>query len=102
MWRKEENERKEEGRRKKEEGRRKKEEEDRDLFLDGFDETWMAMALVDGRISREKVEIRFALDVLNDRPRTPRQYDGERVIVVGSVLLLHCDVVGGRESTQTL
>ena len=70
--------------------------------MDGFDETWMAMALVDGRISREKVEICFALDVLNNGTRAPGQDDGEGMVVVGAMFLFHRDVVGGRESTQTL
>jgi len=66
------------------------------LFGEGLDQLRVAVALVDGAVGREEVEVVLVLRVPDVDPLGARKHDGERVVVVGGVLVLGGDGSLGR------
>lgn len=66
------------------------------LVDEGLDELGVAVALVDGAVGRQKVEIVLALGVPDVAALGLAEDDGQRVVVVGGVLVLGLDALVGR------
>ena len=65
----------------------------RGLLLHDRDDARVAVALVDGRIGRQAVEVALAVDVPDPDALAAGQHDVERLVVGGAVLLFQRDVV---------
>ena len=65
------------------------------LVLQGLDDAGMAVALVNGAVGRQEVEVLLALNVPHVDTFTLLQHDGQGMVVVGAIALFHCDVTLG-------
>ncbi len=66
------------------------------LFGQGLDQLRVAVALVDGAVGRQEVEVVLALAVPHRAARRPREHDGQRVVVVRGVGAFVLDGFGRR------
>ena len=61
------------------------------LLGKGLDQLWVTVALVDGTVGREEIEVVLALGIPHVYTLGPSEDDGQRVVVVGCVLVLGRD-----------
>ena len=62
--------------------------------MKAWQDGWVAVALVEGGVGGEEVEIFFAVDVPDPAARGTLDDDVEGVIVVGAVLVFESDEIG--------
>ena len=65
------------------------------LVAEGLHDLGVAVSLVDGGIGRQEIVVPLAVHVPDIDALAPFQDDGQRVIVVRAVFLLHLDELGG-------
>lgn len=58
------------------------------LLNQSLDKLWMAMALVDGTIGRQEVEVVVALGIINIHALRARENNGKRMVVVSGKFIL--------------
>ena len=66
------------------------------LFLEGTENLWVAVTLVDGGVGGQAIEIAAAFDVIDPHAFSPLEHDVERIVVVRSEFVFQVDEVLGR------
>ena len=64
------------------------------IQLEGLHYPGVAMALIDSRISRKKIEIAFAFDIPDEDSLATFQHYRKRVVIMGAVPLFQGDIIG--------